>query len=72
MTAQPTAAPRPDTGPGAAPPTPVSARKNRVRRLSGTDLVVVTVMTAVPTLFVLVLVWFPAVASVLLSLVNGH
>ena len=50
MTAQPTAAPRPDTGQGDGPRTPVSARKNRVRRLSGGDLVVVTLMTVIPTL----------------------
>ena len=72
MTAQPTAAPRPDTGPGDGPRTPVSARKNRVRRLSGGDLVVVTLMTVIPTLFVLALVWFPAIASVLLSFTNWN
>ena len=72
MTAEPTTAPRPDTGSGGAPPTPASARKNRVRKLSGTDLVVVTLMTVIPTLFVLVLVWFPAIASVLLSFTNWN
>ena len=72
MTAQPTAAPRPDTGPGGAPPTAASGRKNRVRKLSGVDLVVVTLMTVIPTLFVLVLVWFPAIASVLLSFTNWN
>src|SRR6059058_1557353 len=70
MTAQPTAVPRPDTGQGGAPPAPVSARRNRVRKLSGLDLVVVTLMTIVPTL--LVLVWFPAIASVLLSFTNWN
>jgi multiple sugar transport system permease protein len=72
MTAQPTAAPRPDTGPGAAAPKRASARNNRVRKLSGFDLVVVTLMTVIPTLFVLVLVWFPAIASVLLSFTNWN
>jgi multiple sugar transport system permease protein len=72
MTAQPTAVPRPDTGPGDGAQKPVSARKNRVRRLSGGDLVVVTLMTVIPTLFVLVLVWFPAIASVLLSFTNWN
>ncbi|HKQ41010.1 MAG TPA: sugar ABC transporter permease [Pseudonocardia sp.] len=72
MTAQPTAVPRPDTGQGDGPRTPVSARKNRVRRLSGGDLVVVTLMTVIPTLFVLALVWFPAIASVLLSFTNWN
>src|SRR3954466_14278838 len=70
MTAQPTAVPRPDTGWGGGPPPSISARKNRVRKLSGADLVVVTLMTVIPTLFVLVLVWFPAIASVLLSFTN--
>jgi multiple sugar transport system permease protein len=72
MTAQPTAVPRPDTGPGDGPRTPVSARPNRVRKLSGGDLVVVTLMTVIPTLFVLALVWFPAIASVLLSFTNWN
>ncbi len=52
-------------------PTPVRpARRTgprRVRRLSGSDRFVVAAMVAVPTLFVLVLVWLPALASVLLS-----
>jgi multiple sugar transport system permease protein len=72
MTAEPTTAPRPDTGSGGAQPTPASARKNRVRKLSGADLVVVTLMTVIPTLFVLALVWFPAIASVLLSFTNWN
>ncbi|MEJ3652548.1 sugar ABC transporter permease [Actinomycetes bacterium KLBMP 9759] len=51
--------------------TPPARRGNRrVRRLTGLDLVVVTLMVTVPTLAVLVLVWFPAVASVLLSFTN--
>jgi multiple sugar transport system permease protein len=72
MTAQPTAVPRPDTGSGGAPPASVPVRRNRVRKLSGVDLVVVTLMTVIPTLFVLVLVWFPAIASVLLSFTNWN
>jgi multiple sugar transport system permease protein len=73
MTAQPATAPRPDTGPGGAPPiTAASARKNRVRRLSGVDLVIVTLMTIIPTLFVLALIWFPAIATVLLSFTNWN
>jgi multiple sugar transport system permease protein len=43
-----------------------------VRRLSGDDLVVVTLMTVIPTLFVLALGWFPAIASVLLSFTNWN
>jgi multiple sugar transport system permease protein len=72
MTAQPTAVPRPDTGSGGGPPPSISARKNRVRKLSGLDLFVVTLMTVIPTLFVLALVWFPAIASVLLSFTNWN
>ncbi len=73
MTAQPTTAPRPDTGPGGTPlPRRTSQRGWRVRKLSGVDLVVVTLMTVIPTLFVLVLVWFPAIASVALSFTNWN
>jgi multiple sugar transport system permease protein len=43
-----------------------------VRRLSGGDLVVVAVMVTVPTLAVLGLVWFPAIASVLLSFTDWN
>jgi len=39
----------------------------RVRRLAGGDRVTVALMVAVPTALVLWLVWFPAVATVLLS-----
>jgi multiple sugar transport system permease protein len=58
-------------------PAPVAApveprRGGRVRKLTRTDLVVVTVMTAVPTLLVLVLVWFPALATVALSFTNWN
>jgi multiple sugar transport system permease protein len=38
-----------------------------VRRLTGPDRLVVTLMLGVPLLFVAVLVWFPALASVALS-----
>lgn len=75
MTAQPTAEPRPKTAPGGEAtsrrpgPTP---RNRRVRILSGTDKVVVSLMVAVPTLFVLVLVWFPALATVALSFTNWN
>jgi len=56
--------------PRAADPPPTKARRARnqkVRKLTRTDLIVVSVMVAVPTLLVLVLVWFPAVATVVLS-----
>ena len=72
MTAQTDRRPPAGHRPGGRPATPVSARKNRVRRLSGGDLVVVTLMTVIPTLFVLALVWFPAIASVLLSFTNWN
>ena len=72
MTAQPATAPRPDTGRGDTSSAAAAARKNRVRKLSGTDLVVVTLMSVIPTLFVLALVWLPAIGSVLLSFTNWN
>ena len=69
MTAQPaTVAPR------TTPPTPRTERpRNRgVRKLSRTDLVVVSVMVAIPTMLVLALVWFPAIATVALSFTNWN
>jgi multiple sugar transport system permease protein len=47
-------------------------RNRRVRTLSRTDKIVVSLMVAVPTLFVLLLVWFPALASVALSFTNWN
>ena len=41
--------------------------RRRLRRMSSSDRVVVTLMVAVPTLFVVLLVVLPAIASVLLS-----
>ncbi len=70
MTAQSEIAP-----PRAADPPPTKARRARnqkVRKLTRTDLIVVSVMVAVPTLLVLVLVWFPAVATVVLSFTNWN
>ena len=52
-------------GPPAAPASRTSRR--RTRRLTGSDRTVVTLMVAVPLLFVLALVWLPALASVILS-----
>lgn len=42
-------------------------RPSRIRRLSPVDRVVVSLMVLVPTLFVVVLVWLPAISSVALS-----
>jgi hypothetical protein len=72
MTAQPASAPRPDTGPGGTPSRDVPAPGGRVRKLSGLDLVVVTLMVVIPTSFVLALVWLPAIGSVLLSFTNWN
>jgi multiple sugar transport system permease protein len=73
MTASPTAVPRPDTGSGDGPALhSASRRKWKVRKLSGLDLVVVSLMTIIPTLFVLVLIWFPALATVALSFTNWN
>jgi multiple sugar transport system permease protein len=60
---------RPAGAPAARPEPP---RNRRVRRLSGTDLVVVALMVAVPTLVVLALVWFPALATVALSFTDWN
>lgn len=62
-TAHPTKQDRPSSGkPGS----------RHVRRLSGGDVIVVAVMVVVPTLAVLGLVWFPAIASVLLSFTDWN
>jgi multiple sugar transport system permease protein len=50
-----------------APGAPRKRRAGRVRRLTGSDRLVVTLMLGVPLLFVAVLVWFPALVSVALS-----
>ncbi|MDQ6897475.1 MAG: sugar ABC transporter permease, partial [Actinomycetota bacterium] len=52
---------------------PARKRRSRYRgidQLSATDRVVVTLMIVLPTLLVVGLVWFPAIASVLLSFTN--
>jgi multiple sugar transport system permease protein len=67
-TPTPTAVPTAATPPSAPPPRP----RGKLRSLSGTDKVVVSVMVAVPTLVVLVLVWFPALATVLLSFTDWN
>jgi multiple sugar transport system permease protein len=54
-----------DTGPAAAPAPRTSRR--RTRRLTGRDRTVVVLMAGVPLLFVVILVWLPALASVALS-----
>ena len=60
----------------AQPTAPPGSKKTRQRRfrgidqLGGLDRVVVILMVAVPTLLLVWLVWFPAVASVLLSFTN--
>jgi multiple sugar transport system permease protein len=72
MTAQPEAAPTPRQAPAPRAPEGGVPRNRKVRTLSRTDLVVVSVMVAVPTLFVVVLVWFPAIATVALSFTNWN
>jgi multiple sugar transport system permease protein len=54
------AAERPPSGP---PPSPK-------RRLSGKDRAIVITMVTIPTIFVVGLVWVPAIASVILSFAN--
>ena len=74
MTVRPETVPPPrrETAPGAGAPRAEPPRNQKVRKLSRADLVVVSVMVAVPTLFVLVLVWFPAIATVALSFTNWN
>jgi multiple sugar transport system permease protein len=58
----------PDQGQGgAAPQGPRTSRKRRTRRLTAGDRTIVALMVGVPLLFVLTLVWLPALASVVLS-----
>jgi multiple sugar transport system permease protein len=70
MTAQPEATPRPASA--LRRPVGEAPRNRKVRILSPADRVVVSVMVAVPTLFVLILVWFPAIATVALSFTNWN
>ncbi|WP_410812287.1 carbohydrate ABC transporter permease [Micromonospora sp. 067-2] len=53
--------------PSPAAATPTGGRRRRLRLLSRTDRVVITLMVLVPLLLVTGLVWLPAVATVLLS-----
>lgn len=72
MTAEPQAAPLDEPRSNASVPRPPRRGAGRLRTLSTTDKIVVSVMVAVPTLVVLVLVWFPALASVALSFTNWN
>jgi multiple sugar transport system permease protein len=54
---------------GAHPGVP---RRRRVRRVTGSDRVVLFLMVAVPLTLVLALVWLPAVATVLLSFTSWN
>src|SRR5215210_5687894 len=46
---------------------PATAKRRRIRRVTGTDRAVVALMVVVPTLFVLLLIWLPALSSVVLG-----
>lgn len=74
MTAHPeTTAPSRKTETGRdRPPRPARSGNRRVRRLSTTDLIVVVLMVLIPSLVVLALVWFPALATVLLSFTDWN
>lgn len=73
MTAQPDTAAGPpgpiSTGPAPGHP---PARARRVRVLTRTDVVAVSLMVAIPTLLVLILVWFPALVTVALSFTSWN
>jgi ABC-type sugar transport system permease subunit len=49
------------------PETPTRTRRRRVRRLTGRDKLVLSLMVAIPTLIEATLVWFPALGSIALS-----
>ena len=51
----------------AAPPELTQTRRRRVRRLTGRDKLVLSLMVAIPTLIEATLVWFPALDSIALS-----
>ena len=51
---------------------PKASHRTRMGRLTGADRLVVTLFVVVPSLFVLVLVWFPALMSVVLSFTNWN
>lgn len=55
------------------PATPAKAsRRTRMGRLTGADRLVVALFVVVPTFFVVVLVWVPALLSVVLSFTNWN
>ncbi len=60
---------------GTAKPEGAGRTKSRARplsRLRGADRLVVAAMVVIPTIFVLALVWFPAIASIVLSFTNWN
>jgi multiple sugar transport system permease protein len=73
MTAQPqTTAPSGTTGAGRDRSPSTRDRRRGVHKFSSADRVVVSLMVAVPALVVLVLIWFPAIATVLLSFTDWN
>ncbi|WP_111767725.1 carbohydrate ABC transporter permease [Nakamurella deserti] len=70
----PIAPPAPRGGAPAAPAKPVEIVevKGKLKKLSTTDKVVIGLMIGIPTLIEAVLVWFPAVASIVLSFGNWN
>lgn len=52
--------------------TPKRGKYKGLNHLSGVDRIVVSLMVAIPTFLVVALVWFPAIASVLLSFTNWN
>lgn len=55
-----------------AAPSRRAARRTKMGRLTGTDRLVVALFVVVPTLFVVLLVWIPALASVVLSFTSWN
>jgi len=65
MTADLTATSRP--APSASGPAVAGGKRGRIRHLSTADKVIIALMIGIPILIELVLVWWPAIASIVLS-----
>jgi multiple sugar transport system permease protein/raffinose/stachyose/melibiose transport system permease protein len=57
----------PDNSSGPAAPSRRDRKRGRIRHLTTADKIIIGLMIGIPTLIELALVWFPAVASIILS-----
>lgn len=58
--------------PAATPDAPIVEVKGKLKKLSTADKVVIALMIGIPTLIEALLVWFPAIASIVLSFGNWN